>query len=259
MLKKIIGLLVLLSLFFIINPALAAKPNFAPEFPDKSGIYDVPGHPGMKVRVFVHPAKPAKPGTGSLSELKCGLTDPSSDAIVSEAGWIIPEGTWKYRVNPIAPSTISSDLDTIVQNSFEAWTTTTDLNNSKVSLHYDGTTGINRATYDGQNIIAWGRTSGSALGVTYIWYQNGVAYELDTIMNNKFSWNWGGGTSALCAYTNVYDAQNILTHELGHWFGLDDHYTSDYVNNTMYGYGSKAEIKKDTPEQGDIAGVNALY
>jgi hypothetical protein len=224
--------------------------------PEQDGTYDVPGHPGLKVRVFVHREKPAKPGP--VSNLQCGLSDPDSSAPVAGAGWIIPDGTWKYRINPSAPSTISPNLDAIVSNSFAAWMNTTDLKNSGVNLQSGGTTSTNRAVYDGQNIIAWGRASASALGVTYIWYQGGVAKELDTIMNNKFTWNWSGGSTA-CAYANVYDAQNILTHELGHWFGLDDHYTCDYADNTMYGYGSKGEVKKDTLTKGDISGINAIY
>jgi len=215
----------------------------------------VPGHPGLRVRVFVHNTKPGKPG--QTSNLVCNLADPAGSAEVEGAGWVIPPGTWEYRVNTAVPASISSNLSTIVANSFGAWMNIQDLNN-KVDLQYAGTTSVNRAVYDNQNIITWGRTSGSALGVTYIWYQNGEALEIDTIMNNKFTWNWGGGDTQ-CAYTNVYDAQNILTHELGHWFGLDDHYTTDYVNHTMYGYGSKWEVKKNTPTAGDIAGINALY
>lgn len=164
MLKKLAGLISLLVLFAWFNPVSAAKPNFAPEFPDASGTYDVPGHPQMKVRIFVHKTKPAKPGSSPASVLACGLNDPSSDAIVSAAGWMIPAGIWKYRVNPNVPSTISAGLAAIVNNSFDAWVDIPDLKNAGVALQNDGTTGTNRAIKDGQNIIAWGKTSGSALG-----------------------------------------------------------------------------------------------
>lgn len=259
MLRKFTSSLAILGLLAVTSPSLAAKANFTPEIPEVSGLYEVPGHPGLKVRVFVHePAKPqsnpSKPGP--TSSLVCGLTDPAGTAEVAGAGWVIPSGTWEYRVNTSVPSTISSYLSTIVANSFGAWESISALNS--IDLVRGPNTSVSRYAYDGQNIIAWGRTSGSALGVTYIWYQNGEATEIDTIMNNKFSWNWGGGGTT-CAWTNVYDAQNILTHELGHWFGLDDHYTSDYVNHTMYGYGSKWEVKKNTPTAGDVAGIEALY
>lgn len=258
MIKKITILTVLLGLVVWVSPTTAAKPNFTPEIPEVSGVYDVPGNPGMKVRVFVHNVKSAKPGP--TSNLICtGITDDNSNAVVDSAGWKVPSTPWNYFVNQTAPSSISGEVSAIVDRSFDTWMSIAKLA-SAVNLQYGGTTSANRAVYDGQNIIAWGRASGSALGVTYIWYQNGIAIELDTIMNNKFTWDWADQTNNnLCAYSNVYDAQNILTHELGHWFGLDDHYTSDYLNNTMYGYGSKMEIKKDTLTTGDINGINAIY
>lgn len=248
----------ILVVLVLSNPALADKPGTA-EIPEVDGVYDVAGHPGMKVRVFVHkaPGKPDHAGKpGPSSTLQCGLADPASTAVTAPAGWVIPTGSWTYRVNTAVPSSISSNLTAIVGNAFATWMGVSDLNN-KVTLLRGPDTSASRAVLDGQNIVAWGRTSGSALGVTYIWYQGGIANEIDTIMNNKFAWNWSNQTG--CAWTNVYDAQNILTHELGHWFGLDDHYTASYQNNTMYGYGSTMEVKKDTLTAGDAAGIAALY
>ena len=46
---------------------------------------------------------------------------------------------------------------------------------------------------------------------------------------------------------------------LGHWFGLDDEYDTAYSNNTMFGYGSKAELKKITLENGDKIGIDNIY
>lgn len=260
-----LSFLMIASLIFFLTTAFYPAYAFGSNkpkgqvIPEVDGIYDVQSHPGLKVRVFVHKARPNKPGTpGGSSTLQCTLVDPAGEATVNGAGWIIPSGTWKYRVNQNVPSTISSSINEVVNMAFTAWKNILPTR-SGVSLAFDGSTSVNRAVRDGQNIIAWGRTSGSALGVTYVWYQNGVALELDTIMNQKFSWNWGGG-STQCAYTNVYDAQNILTHELGHWFGLDDEYDQNlYQNHTMYGYGAKMEVKKDTLTAGDIAGINNIY
>ena len=76
----------------------------------------------------------------------------------------------------------------------------------------------------------------------------------------KFNWAWSDQTTnSNCAYSGIYDAQNILTHETGHWMGLDDTYTDEFTNNTMYGYGNTGEVKKDTLSSGDVNGVNSIY
>jgi hypothetical protein len=50
-----------------------------------------------------------------------------------------------------------------------------------------------------------------------------------------------------------------MTHELGHWFGMDDVYDAKYSANTMFGYGGKGQTFADTLTTGDIIGVQALY
>ncbi len=234
-----------------------------PALPEKAGIYSVPGHSKLKLRVFVHNAKgnPGKPGGSTPTpSLTCGLADTNSSTVDGLTGWKLPSGTWTYRLNTgSAPSLVgATGLTTAAANAFNAYTTTTDLGSS-VNFTRGANTSVNKANYDGQNIISWGRTSGSALAVTYTWYNTstGVVAEEDTIFNSKFSWAWSN--QANCAYQGYYDAQNILTHELGHWMGLDDKYDSSFANNTMYGYGSPTEVKKNTLATGDVSAINSLY
>lgn len=224
------------------------------DLPESEGVYDVPGHPKLKLRVFVYRAKPA---SSPAPTLQCGLPDPESVSPDGWAGWYLPYSTAYYLNSASAPATVgSTKLSQIASSGFDAWN---QASGNKFTLKYVGETSASRAARDYKNIIAWGRAPGNALGITYIWYypSSGQVAEADTIMNKKFTWYWSN--SPTCAYTGVYDAQNILTHELGHWFGLNDHYTADYVNNTMYGYGSKTETKKDTLTNGDKAGIQAIY
>ena len=268
--KKIIFTLLVFSVFLVAGIAIAqgAAKNSQQDdleytIPEQDGAYDVPGRPELKVRVFVHNPK-VKPEPTVSPALTCGLSDPKSDAVVDPAGWYLPKGTWVYRLNTASvPFSVGSgNLSNIAQLGFGAWS---DAISSKVTFTVGSPTSATRAKLDGQNIIAWGRTSSSALAVTYIWYYasgllKGQVAEVDTIMNLRFNWSWTPYNPAnLCADANSYDAQDILTHELGHWVGLNDKYTSAYANNTMYGYGSKAEIKKDTLTSGDVSGVSAIY
>jgi len=223
------------------------------DIPEKNGTYNVPGNPKFKVRVFVHNPKPEPTSSPVLT-----CNDPDSLAVVPSAGWKLPSSV-TYHLNPSsAPSSVGSNLSTIAANAFSTWSSAAP---GKVSFVQGSDTSVDRKGLDNQNIVAWGRTSGSALAVTYTWYNTTtkVAVETDTIFNKKFIWSWTPYSVGACGISNTYDAQDILTHELGHWMGLDDTYNSSYANNTMYGYGATGEIKKDTLTSGDIDGVKAVY
>lgn len=235
--------------------ALPAPEAF--EAPEADGVYEVPNRPGLKVQVFVHKQK-QKAAKAITPSLVCNLSDPNSNAVIPAAGWHLVGSTWTYRLNVSSvPSSVgASDMPTIASNAFGAWQSAI---GGKINLLRGADTGISRSSYDGQNVIAWGRTSSRALAVTYTWFysSSGQVVEEDTIFNSRVAWEWS--SSPNCAYPNYYDAQDILTHEIGHWMGLDDTYDLSYADNTMYGYGSKAEVKKNTLTSGDVAGVLAIY
>lgn len=272
--KKSLSLIVISSLFFgVANLALAQNQNFAPSSEDaiSDGVYDVAGHPELKVRVFVHhlPVKDArhsKPGGGS-SQLVCNIADPDSSTVTPVTGWHLPTSV-TYSLNTgSAPSSVGrNNLSIVASNAFTQWMNAV---GGKVQFSRGTDTTITTAKFDGLNLIAWGHTSGSALAVTYTWYNQstGLVSETDTIFNSNYPWNWSdpstwtGKTLAgtTCAYTNAYDAEDILTHETGHWMGLNDTYTASYSDNTMFGYGNLTETKKDTLASGDISGVQSIY
>lgn len=254
---------VLFSLFLFLAFAVVLSPQaFAShnphgndQIPEKNGAYDDPDHPGIKVRVFVHPEKPERV---SATALVCGLADSDSASTVHATNWHLP-ATVTYNLNPSSvPSSVSgTNLATIAANGFADWVLAA---GNTVTFTQGATTTVARTAYDGKNIIAWGRTSGSALGVTYVRYytSTGLVVDVDTIMNKKFPWKWNN--SSVCADPAAYDAENILTHELGHWLGLNDEYdTILYGNATMYGYGSRGEVKKNTLTVGDNAGAYNIY
>lgn len=221
--------------------------------PEADGDYPDPKDKNVRVRVFVHREK----SHNVQAALVCDDSD--STATVGWTGWKLPSGNWTYRLNSSSvPSSVgAANLPTIASNGFSQLESA----QNDVSFVRGSDTAKARSSYDGQNIIAWGRTNGSALGVTYVRYYtaSGLVVDVDTIMNKKFPWSWNGGNSTMCGDPSRYDAQNILTHEQGHWLGLDDHYDTAFVDNTMYGYGSKGETKKNTLTTGDRAGIATIY
>lgn len=241
------------TLIAVAHVASAAHGSRSP-IPEKSGVYDDPDHPGVKVHVFAHPERPTK---DESSALVCNLADPDSTAVVGATGWKLSP-SWTYNLNPSSvPSSVGgSNLPTIAGNGFADWSAAT---GNKVTFNRGADTTVARQAYDGKNVMAWGRTNGSALGVTYVRYftSNGQVVDVDTIMNKKYPWKWSNSNT--CAESTAYDAEDIMNHEIGHWPGLNDMYTANYVDATMYGYGSKGEVKKNTLTTGDNAGAAAIY
>ena len=253
--KTVFALTFILALVLsLLTGPVSAHHKSTHAIPEVSGLYDDPDHPGIKVRVYVHGEKPQ---TTTAPLLVCNLADPDSSAVVSREAWHLPSNV-TYNLNPSSvPSSVGSgNLATIADNGFDEWTAAI---SNKVTFARGSDTTVSRTAYDGKNIIAWGRTSGSALGITYIRYYSsgGLVVDVDTIMNKRVPWSWSN--QANCADTNSYDAENILNHELGHWIGLDDEHDVIYQNNTMFGYGSKGEVKKVTLTAGDISGAAAIY
>jgi hypothetical protein len=259
--KKWLSFLLLSSMTLSFATIASAKNSkSAPSSEDAvySDTYDVEGYPELKVRVDVHHAnKSSNPGSGST--LVCGLSDPDSSTVVPSTGWHLPSSV-TYRLNTSsAPGGISSVLATVAGNAFSQWSSAV---SGKVQFTRGSNTSVSRAQFDGQNIIAFGRTSASALAVTYTWYNQttGLVSETDTIFNSRYSWSWvDQSVHSGCAFSNSYDVQDILTHETGHWMGLDDTYDTSFTDNTMFGYGSTKEVKKDTLSSGDVVGVNSIY
>ena len=74
------------------------------------------------------------------------------------------------------------------------------------------------------------------------------------VFNDAFTWSKDASGS-----TTEMDFENIATHELGHAVGLGDLYDDKCSEMTMYGYASYGETNKRSLEDGDIAGIRALY
>lgn len=259
--KNWLVLLATLVLFAVSLTSAEAKDNKDNDWrkivPQADGVYDVPGHPDLQVQVFVH--KNTKPVLATA----CGL-DPDSSAMVSRAKWRLPAGAWKYNLYPasvpVSANMTASDVAAAVELSLGVWSGAIN-NRVTFSRQSDlaGATAV--AAYDNKNIIGWGSVSATnAIAITYIVYtRSGLALDLDTIMNSALPWSWWQSGQG-CPTGAAYDAQNIFTHEFGHWLGLNDEYSANrFRNATMYGYGSTNETKKNTLSTGDIRGLKAIY
>lgn len=190
----------------------------------------------------------AKPGPTAAN---CS-NDGASNGQFELTGWAV-QGTQTAHLNT---STIPAGLSTsavtsALQASFNAWSGAPQIN-----VATDGTT--TKYTANHRYELLWGRTGGSSIAVTYTWRWSDGSIESDTVFNSRLPWFVAGSEGDGCVETQPrYDVRNIATHEFGHTYGLG-HAASDRFE-TMYPYGFTGETLKWTPENGDMAGIAAIY
>jgi len=158
--------------------------------------------------------------------------------------------TIKYWINPKNQYGFStSAVITTITTAAETW----DANTTFELFVFQGTTRKSTGVRDGYNVVAWGLYSNpNAIAVTYIWYSGETILETDTRMNTRFRWSLTGEAGEM-------DVQNVMTHEFGHWCGLDDLYEDKDYWLTMYGYANYGETYKRTLGLGDILGLQERY
>ena len=235
-------LLVVVLILLAAAPALAEPPTDSKDT--------------IKLKVFVHYPKPGKPAP------QPDACDPTANDQVSTyglAGWK-HSGTVTYRVNYASIPRSVANAKAAITASYAVW----DQQAPGTTFVEGPTTTATRYKLDGINLVSWGSVSAAgAIAVTYTWYNSvtKVVVEQDIIMNVKLPWAHTdvSNPDATCGVPTAYEVQNILTHEVGHVFGLDDLYESAEQDLTMYGYGAKGELKKETLGRGDLMGIGVLY
>jgi hypothetical protein len=101
----------------------------------------------------------------------------------------------------------------------------------------------------------------SAYAITTVWHNTdtGLILDVDIMVNEQL------GPYAICPETGcppalprnrVVDLENVLTHELGHFFGIAH---SDVPNATMYLSAARGETLKRTLEADDIEAMCTIY
>jgi hypothetical protein len=157
--------------------------------------------------------------------------------------------TANYYVNPSNSYGFSAnDVTNVVQTSTGTW----DAETSGSVFSYEGITALAAGSGDGTNVVSWGSYQAGVIAVTFIWSQGSQIVETDLMLNTNYGWSLSGES-------NKMDAQNILTHEFGHWAGLNDLYKKPDSWLTMYGYSNYGVTFQRTLGLGDILGLQAVY
>ena len=144
-----------------------------------------------------------------------------------------------------------SNLPTAWRSSVDAAVATWNAAGSRLRITRDPSTGGSSAARDGKSIVCMGSLPSGVLGTTYTWYSTSthVVSEADVVLTTDLPMTLGGGPTSV-------DVQSVLTHEFGHFCGLD--HVSD-VTHTMYpSIPNNSQIYR-TLCDGDLLGVRTIY
>lgn len=126
---------------------------------------------------------------------------------------------------------------------------------SLIAFTYRGQTTQTRTGNDNINLVRWYETGfpfdETSLAVTVNTFNDisGEILDADINVNGEFRWRTDGSTG-------FFDIQNVMTHEFGHFVGLNH---SPVRSSTMAADARLAETGKRTLENDDIAGIRFLY
>ncbi len=145
----------------------------------------------------------------------------------------------------------------IIQDSFETWQ---NIPCANLSLTYQGRSTKKYADGDNQNTVSnisngWPYQA-AALAMTTASFNpsNGEIWDVDIELNSQHFSFAHHQTGTNCQ--GGYDLQNTVTHEIGHFLGLDHVPITDA---TMYSGAIACETKKRDLHQDDIDGICAIY
>jgi hypothetical protein len=173
----------------------------------------------------------------------------------------IPVG---YYINENGSDDIS-DMNALIQavnDSFKAW----EVEGSFIKTNYLGITsaipekeaGTNREI---KNVVGWiekdWNDDHSAIGITSVIYYDdtGEIIEADMALNGV-DFKWTLNPPSPCPSNNLVDLKNVVTHEAGHFFGMDH---SNISSATMYKSSPPCDTTKRDLAPDDINGIIYLY
>jgi hypothetical protein len=193
-----------------------------------------------------------KPGGGGnvVPPTDNSLTNP--DYALLRFHWF---STANYWINPTGITSLTGYTSNQIVDVVTTSTTTWDSQTNAAVFGYQGVTSLTAGVRDGKNVVDWGSYSNDGvIAVTMIWSRGNQILETDLRMNTHYTWSISAN-----GVSGTMDMQSILTHEFGHWTGLNDLYKNGDYWLTMFGYANNGQTWKQSLGQGDINGLIAVY
>ena len=142
-----------------------------------------------------------------------------------------------------------------VQAAFQTWQ---NVPTAAVSFSYMGATPVGTVGQDGMNVVTFIDSSvplgSDAIASTFTFFNFDATgtltiQEADIALNTSVAFSTSGEAGK-------YDIQSVLTHEAGHFLGLDH---AGLLSSVMTAYGTPSQLDQRTLAYDDMAGVTEIY
>lgn len=161
-----------------------------------------------------------------------------------------------YLVNADGSGNSFADVAGAVEASFDGWQRAA---SGEIRFQLSGSTSETVSGQDEQNTVTWTDLEDDVLGQVSIFFQSssGRIFEADIELNDDFPW-------AVLPAGEVdpsdprADIQATVTHEAGHFLGLD-HENTKGTDVVMFFGGDTGDTTQRTLAGDDIEGVRAIY
>lgn len=172
--------------------------------------------------------------------------------------------TLGFVINPVQPWVLMDDAESAILAAAKTWSAV----HPAIKVAYKGRTTSSTALGDGINSIGWSTLGNNNLATANIYLRKGVVAEADITLNASYPWSWtpcaqrDGSCTPVAAELGAlkrFDIQAVVTHEIGHWLGLDHRGDGNAAEQTMFTTIQPGERKQSTPALGDITAVRRAY
>ena len=168
-----------------------------------------------------------------------------------------PSNTIDWRLNNAGSDDITDGSHEVaIRKAFDAWEA---VSGSKIKFQEGARTSSKDISDPNKHIVLFDENNSTGLfpagsgivAMTPIWYQpsSGQITDADIVFNGK-DWSW-----ATDGNPGAFDVQDVLTHEIGHFIGLDH---SPSISASLWPYVSTGQYLHRSLSTDDQAGVIAI-
>jgi hypothetical protein len=158
-----------------------------------------------------------------------------------------------YFINLDGSPQINNDSEfAAVHAAFQTWA---NVSTANVRFNYGGPAVISTGAGDAINLVSFTDTSfpfgSGTLAVTLNYFSDstGITSEADILFNPNQLWSTSGESGR-------YDIQSVMTHEIGHFLGIDH---SALISSVMSPFGLPGQVDQRVLQYDDVAAVSEIY